>query len=110
MTSHAPQYGKPCAVREGVNELRNEKSKVPSSAEEGWPKAGVVLVKKILFELNQHHPVCAFSAATPPLLRRGYVSDFTLDRQSIHTFTVRAFICDMKCPQVSSGVVRCNFN
>ena len=31
---------------EGVNELQNEKKQFPSSAEEGWPKAGVVLVKK----------------------------------------------------------------
>jgi hypothetical protein len=51
---------------------------LPSSAEEGWPKAGVVLVKNALF--RQHHPVCANNdasrilfdrAATPPRLRRG---------------------------------------
>ena len=42
-----------------VNVFQNQEIKFPSSAEEGWPKAGVVLVKKILVELEQHHPVCA---------------------------------------------------
>ena len=86
-----------------MNDLQIEKGKVPSSAEEGWrevpgwcwsresfflnltsttPSARILVASQYLFD----------RASTPPLLRRGYASNFTVARQFIHTFIDRAYI------------------
>jgi len=71
-------------VYEGVNTFQNEKSGVPSSAEEGWMRDekrnceatkiradGVVLVKFHHIFLTNTTPALR---ATPPLLRRGHIA------------------------------------
>ena len=52
------------AVYERVNKLQNEKSEVPSSAEEGWREAPGWCWSRNMMELDQHHPVCAYVVAS----------------------------------------------